>query len=181
MSSSLQHRGVVERVSGDTVIVSVMPESACAGCHAKGICGERGDKREIVVKTPYASEYTPGERVIVALERNRMGVMSVVWSYVVPLVVLLGVLFVALHAFSRIQLRGSYMVVVRYEGNCHAEKKMQNFRRYRLKNKNMVGQTTELVAEVMLSKADMEKVEKLRQEEGVLEITIMQSVSGSVL
>ena len=93
MSSSLQHRGVVERVSGDTVIVSVMPESACAGCHAKGICGERGDKREIVVKTPYASEYTPGERVIVALERNRMGVMSVVWSYVVPLVVLLGVLF----------------------------------------------------------------------------------------
>jgi sigma-E factor negative regulatory protein RseC len=75
------------------VIVSVMPESACAGCHAKGICGERGDKREIVVKTPYASEYTPGERVIVALERNRMGVMSVVWSYVVPLVVLLGVLF----------------------------------------------------------------------------------------
>ena len=93
MSSSLQHRGVVERVSGDTVIVSVMPESACAGCHAKAICGERGDKREIVVKTPYASEYTPGERVIVALERNRMGVMSVVWSYVVPLVVLLGVLF----------------------------------------------------------------------------------------
>ena len=92
MSSSLQHRGVVERVSGDTVIVSVMPESACAGCHAKGICGERGDKREIVVKTPYASEYTPGEHVIVALERNRMGVMSVVWSYVVPLVVLLGVL-----------------------------------------------------------------------------------------
>lgn len=93
MANQLQHRGVVERVVGDEVIVSVMPESACAGCHAKGVCGERGDKREIVVKTPYANEFRPGERVVVALEHNRMGVVSVVWSYVVPLVVLLAVLF----------------------------------------------------------------------------------------
>ena len=93
MSSSLQHRGTVESVTNDTVIVSVMPESACAGCHAKSICGEHGEKREIVVKTPYAAEYTPGERVIVALEHNRMGLISVVWSYVLPLIILVGVLF----------------------------------------------------------------------------------------
>lgn len=93
MSSSLQHRGVVESVADDTVIVSVMPESACAGCHAKSVCGERGEKREIVVKTPYAAEYKPGERVVVALEHKRMGLISVVWSYVLPLIVLVGVLF----------------------------------------------------------------------------------------
>lgn len=93
MANQLQHKGVVESISGDVVIVSVVPESACAGCHAKGICGERGSKREIVVRTPYAAEYRPGERVVVALEHNRMGVMSVVWSYVLPLIVLLGVLF----------------------------------------------------------------------------------------
>lgn len=93
MSSSLQHRGVVESVTNDTVIVSVMPESACSGCHARSVCGERGEKREIVVKTPYAAEYTPGERVTVALEHKRMGLVSVVWSYVFPLIVLVGVLF----------------------------------------------------------------------------------------
>lgn len=75
------------------VIVSVMPESACAGCHAKSVCGERGEKREIVVKTPYAAEYAPGERVVVALEHKHMGLISVVWSYVLPLIVLVGVLF----------------------------------------------------------------------------------------
>ena len=93
MHPTIQHRGVVESVSTDTVIVSVMPESACAGCHARGVCGERGEKREIVVKTPYAKEYASGERVIVALEHNRMGLISVVWSYVLPLVILLSVLF----------------------------------------------------------------------------------------
>lgn len=94
---------------------------------------------------------------------------------------LLGVLFVALHAFSGIQTRNSYMVVVRYTGQCQAEKKLQSYRRYRLKNKNMTGEATELVAEVILSKSEMENLEKLRSEEGVLEITVMQSVSGSVL
>ena len=89
----LQHRGVVESVAGDVVIVSVMPESACAGCHAKSVCGERGEKREIVVVTPYAKEFAIGERVTVALEHNRMGLISVVWSYVLPLVFLVGVLF----------------------------------------------------------------------------------------
>lgn len=93
MANQLQHRGVVERIEADTIYVSVVPESACAGCHAKGICGERGEKREIVVKTCYAAEYAVGERVVVALERNSMGVLSVVWCYVLPLVVLLGVLF----------------------------------------------------------------------------------------
>ena len=94
---------------------------------------------------------------------------------------LLGVLFVVLHAFSGMRIRNSYMVVLRYSGNCNAERKLQSYRRYRLKNKNLSGDTTELVAEVILSKAEMEKLERLRNEEGVQEITIMRSVSGSVL
>ena len=89
----LQHKGVVESIADDRVIVSVMPESACAGCHARSVCGERGEKREIVVVTPYAKEFAIGERVTVALEHNRMGLISVVWSYVLPLVILVGVLF----------------------------------------------------------------------------------------
>ncbi len=93
MQPTLQHKGVVERIEHGKVVVAVKPESACAGCHAKGVCGERGEKREIVVETAYAEDYAVGERVIVALEHNRMGVISVVWSYVVPLVVLLAVLF----------------------------------------------------------------------------------------
>ena len=93
MSSTLQHRGVVTRVEAQTVVVSVVAQSACAGCHAKGICGESGAERVIVVKTSNASEYSVGESVVVALQRRSMALVSVVWGYVVPLVVLLAVLF----------------------------------------------------------------------------------------
>jgi positive regulator of sigma E activity len=47
----------------------------------------------IVVKTSNASEYSVGESVVVALQRQSMALVSVVWGYVVPLVVLLAVLF----------------------------------------------------------------------------------------
>ena len=93
MKSTLKHTGVVKSIAEGTVMVSVKSESACAGCHAKGICGESGSERLVKVKTTYASEYSVGDRVVVALLRESMAMSSVVWGYVVPLVVLLVALF----------------------------------------------------------------------------------------
>ena len=95
--------------------------------------------------------------------------------------VLLGTLFVAIHVFSAAQKKGSYMVVVRYSGECKAESKLSHMRHYQLKNKNMTAEATELVAEIMLTSADMRRIEALRDEPGVQEITVMSSVGGSVL
>ena len=93
MRESLQHRGIVESVEGRVVTVSVDLESACAGCHAKGICGSSGEKRLIAVETEYAATFERGERVVVALLSQRMGFSSVIWGYVLPLVVMLALLF----------------------------------------------------------------------------------------
>ena len=99
MRSLIQHRGVVERIDGDKVFVKVEKESACQACHAKGLCGERGGVRIIEVRTDYASSYTVGESVVVALLKGRMAISSVLWGYMLPLVVLLVVLF-TLHALG---------------------------------------------------------------------------------
>ena len=116
MSPTLQHRGVVTRVEAQAVTVSVVAQSACAGCHAKGICGESGAERVIVVKTPRAAEYSVGESVVVALQRQSMALVSVVWGYVVPLVVLLVVLFgsVALGLSDGIAALSTILAVVIY-------------------------------------------------------------------
>ena len=95
--------------------------------------------------------------------------------------VLLGTLFVTIHVFSSTQKKGSYMVVVRCSGECKAESKLSHLRHYQLKNKNITADATELVVEVMLTGSDMKKVEALKNEPGVEEITIMNSVGGSVL
>lgn len=94
-SLSVQHRGIVESVDDGRVTVVVEPQSACAGCHARGFCGEKGETRTITVETPYAKDFVVGERVIVALLSNKMAISSVVWGYLAPLVVLLATLFAA--------------------------------------------------------------------------------------
>lgn len=90
---NIQHDAVVERIEGDKVIVRVEKRGACAGCHAKGICGESGSERIIEVRTPYASEFKTGDKVVVALLKPSMGMTSVVWGYILPLIVLVAILF----------------------------------------------------------------------------------------
>lgn len=93
MREAIQHRGKVESIDGRIVTVSVERESACAGCHAKGICGSDGEKRLIKVDSDHASSFKCGECVIVALISTSMGLSSVLWGYVLPLVVMLATLF----------------------------------------------------------------------------------------
>lgn len=90
---NIQHDAVVERIEGDKVIVRVEKRGACAGCHAKGICGESGSERIIAISTPYASEFKTGDKVVVALLKPSMGISSVVWGYLLPLIVLVVILF----------------------------------------------------------------------------------------
>lgn len=95
MSHTIQHRGTVERVADGRVYVAVEQQSACAGCHAKSLCGTGERMRTIEVETPYAESFAVGESVVVALLKESMAMSSIVWGYVMPLVVLLAVLFTA--------------------------------------------------------------------------------------
>ena len=132
MRSIIQHRGIVERIDGDKVFVKVDKESACQACHAKGLCGERGGVRIIEVRADHAATFAVGESVVVALLKGRMAISSVLWGYVMPLIVLLVVLFVlhglgvkdSIVALSSLVAVAIYYVVL-YFRRRHFEKKIQ--------------------------------------------------------
>jgi len=94
---------------------------------------------------------------------------------------LLGLLFVAVHAFAGKQKFGTYMIVVRYDADSEVEAKLAAVNGYKMKNKTMTGNYTELVAEIKLTDAALKKIDFVRNIPGVREVTIMNSVSGSVL
>lgn len=93
MSRSIQHRGIIESINGNSIRVIVSQQSACDGCHAKGICSDKGKERAIDIETPNANDFSVNERVIVSLANKSMAFSSVVWGYVLPLIVLLIALF----------------------------------------------------------------------------------------
>ena len=94
---------------------------------------------------------------------------------------LLGLLFVAFYLFGKRFKSHVYMVVVRLDRNSGAEFQISAMPGYRMKNKTVTDDMIELVAEMRLSKSAIKKLTLLQEEEGVREVSIMKSVSGSVL
>ena len=76
---------------------------------------------------------------------------------------LLGLLFVLVHAFGTKQKSDSYMVVAHFEDGAEVEEKLSALPGYRMKNKTMSGAATQIVVEVRLDDAGMAVLEQLRQ------------------
>jgi uncharacterized membrane protein YhiD involved in acid resistance len=94
---------------------------------------------------------------------------------------LLGLLFIAIHVMSRKQKYGSYMIVARYDAGSPVEDKLLDLPGFVMKNKSMTRDHTELVGEVRLKENNPRALAALRAVEGVREISIMVSTSGSTL
>lgn len=92
----IDHKGKVSRIHPDRVEVTVLSETACAGCHAQAICGsDAGQQKVIVVGIPDASFYAVGDEVVVSVERA-MGFKAVVIAYVLPFLFVITVLLAML-------------------------------------------------------------------------------------
>lgn len=92
MKADVSHKGRVVRMTPQVTTVAIEQHSACAQCHAAGLCGlsDVVEKAVEVPTDPYAS-YGVGDEVEVLLKAS-MGMKAVWLAYFLPLVVLLAVI-----------------------------------------------------------------------------------------
>lgn len=93
----IEHEGRIIEISENFISVEILSKSACAGCHAKGVCAA-SDESVKVVEVPLtistlAQDYSVGETVNVILKQS-LGIQAIWIAYVVPLVLLVISLFV---------------------------------------------------------------------------------------
>ena len=93
----IEHEGTVVAVDKDYISVEILNKSACAACHAKGVCGASEESVKVVeiaqdIST-LAADYQVGERVNVVMS-SAMGTQAVWIAYVIPLVVLMASILV---------------------------------------------------------------------------------------
>lgn len=96
--NEIEHRGKIVEMTPDFTTVEILVSSACAECHAKGLCGmsEEQEKYVCLPTDPYAT-YNVGDEVQVCTKMT-MGLKALWISYVIPLVVLM-TLILALSSF----------------------------------------------------------------------------------
>ena len=86
---SIAHDGVIVEITPDFTTVEILSSSACASCHAKGLCGmSEEEKKLIMVPTDPYTVYSEGKQVKVMTKKS-MGLKAVWISYVIPLLILL--------------------------------------------------------------------------------------------
>ena len=93
----IEHEGRVIAVDKDYISVEIVNKSACASCHAKGVCGASDEAVKVVeVAQSFATladEYQVGETVNVVMS-SAMGTQAIWIAYVVPLIVLMASILV---------------------------------------------------------------------------------------
>ena len=90
--SEISHRGRIVSITPEFTTVEIVSESACAACHAKGLCSLGDSKvKQVEVPTRGWDNYTVGQEVSVVL-RATMGHKAVWLAYVVPLLVMVAAL-----------------------------------------------------------------------------------------
>jgi len=87
----IDHDGIIEHIERDVAHIRINSESACAACHAKGVCSA-ADQEEKFLDIPVKDGiYSKGEVVKVQVAR-RLGFKAVALGYFYPFLLLMAVL-----------------------------------------------------------------------------------------
>lgn len=87
----ISHIGKIVAIDADFITVEIVAESACATCHAAGMCGTADATHKAITVPATMGDWTVGQEVQVLLKRS-MGFKAVWLAYAIPLAVLLAVL-----------------------------------------------------------------------------------------
>ncbi|MCI1720167.1 MAG: SoxR reducing system RseC family protein [Bacteroidales bacterium] len=94
---TISHEGVIREIKPDVIKVTIVSQSACAGCHAKGFCSASEMQEKVVEVKGAEGDYKVGERVNVNMEQ-KLGNRAVWIVYAVPGVILI-ILLLSLQRF----------------------------------------------------------------------------------
>lgn len=90
-ASVIEHHGRVVRIEGEHVWVRISQTTACSGCHAAAACGAADKEDKIIEATAEKENLSIGMPVLVRTNKST-AYSAVVWSYVVPTIVVIGVM-----------------------------------------------------------------------------------------
>ena len=106
--SKIVHGGKIVSINAESIEVEIVNKSACAACHARGVCGASDEQVRIIVIPQTLATATAGYQVgdsVRLVLSAAMGMKAVILAYGVPLLVLL----VAILCFSALGLKQLYV------------------------------------------------------------------------
>jgi sigma-E factor negative regulatory protein RseC len=92
----IRHSGIVSAVNARTLMVTIVSQSACSACHARGGCLASDSREKEIEVSHNLKPYHIGQQVTVVLKESS-GIRALFYGYLFPFLVLVATLVVALH------------------------------------------------------------------------------------
>ena len=93
MSQKIEHTGIITSITDKTIEVSIIQQSACSDCHAKGACSASDMDEKIIEVTNNRMQFSVGEKVMLS-GKTSMGFLAVLLAFVIPFLLILTCLFI---------------------------------------------------------------------------------------
>lgn len=134
--SIVEHEGVIKSVEDGRIKVSIISESACASCHARGACSAADlSEKEITVIT--SDKFYLGDKVSV-VSSSYQGLQATWWAYIMPLILVVAVLAISFNITQNENLSGALALlalVPYFIGIYLAQKKLRSKFTFSVKSK----------------------------------------------
>ena len=95
----IEHQGVITDIAGHKVSVTILQQSACSSCHARGACTAADSKEKMVDIADYTGKYKVNDLVTVVGQKS-MGYRAVLWAFAIPIIILVSILVVSINAWG---------------------------------------------------------------------------------
>lgn len=95
----IEHEGIIEQIKGSRMTVRILQQSACSGCHAKGVCMAADSKEKLIEITDFSGRFLENERVIIE-GKESMGHKAVFWAFALPLILLMLTLILSISLWN---------------------------------------------------------------------------------
>lgn len=110
MSNKIRHCGIIHSVNNDSLQVRILQTSACAGCKVAGHCSASESKEKMIDVFGNFPESRVGQKVTIVAS-TQVGIRAVVLGFVLPFVIMVGVLLVLMRLTSSEPLSALLSVV----------------------------------------------------------------------
>lgn len=84
----IEHKGIIEKISGNQITVRIIQKSACSACHAKGACMAADSKEKLVNVSDSSGLYYEKELVVIE-GKESIGYKAVLLAFAIPLIILI--------------------------------------------------------------------------------------------
>jgi sigma-E factor negative regulatory protein RseC len=82
------HEGIIKSIEEGKIVAGIISKSACASCHAGGICSAADLKEKEIEITDWEGDFSTGDKVIIVANESQ-GFKALFYGYLLPLLLLL--------------------------------------------------------------------------------------------